>query len=387
MMRGLWSMFTKEWREFARDRRTLFLTCVMPLIFYPAAMGMFGYLGAEQDRGVREAALRVGIVGSEVGRLWQQAGATAELREIATLEAGEADLRAGRLDVLLAGTESANGWQLVLHHWGTADHKVAQTRVREELAEIEKFLIQRNLARAGMAASGAQPLLVTEHDRAPVREAFGSQVGGVVAYFLIFLAFTGCMATAVDVVAGEKERGTLESVLATPVNVRLLMAAKLAFVTLTGMLSALCSLAGLVVVGLLAASPEVAAGVRGILDFPTLAAVFALVLVATVLFAAVMLNLSLAARSAKEAQSWTSPLFLCVSLVLIYAMLPGIDANGAMRWVPVVNVSLAVREAFCGTLSALLLALAIGETLVLAALAILLGGRLARSEAAMFRAA
>jgi sodium transport system permease protein len=99
------------------------------------------------------------------------------------------------------------------------------------------------------------------------------------------------------------------------------------------------------------------------------------------------LNLSLLARSAKEAQGWTSPFFLTVSLVLIYAMLPGINANGPMAWVPVVNLSLAVREALCGTLSTSLLVLAMGETLLLGALAIAVGGRMARSEATLFRGA
>jgi len=387
MMRGLAIMFRKEWREFVRDRRTLFLTCVMPLVFYPAAMGAFGYLGSEQNRSLREAPLRVGVVGAGLGHLWQSAGGEGKLQEYASMQAGQGDLRAGRVDVILEGSQTASGWNVAMHLWGTADREVVQKRAREQLAGIEKFLIHANLARAGIPVSAVEPLQVTEFDGAPVREAIGSKVGGVVAYFLIFLAFTGCMATAVDVVAGEKERGTLEAVLATPVDVRLLMVAKLGFVSLTGMLSALCSLAGLAAVGLLGTAPDVRAGVREILDANTLAAVFALVLVATVLFAAVMLNLSLAARSAKEAQSWTSPVFLLVSLVLIYAMLPGIDANGGMRWVPVVNISLAVREAFCGTLSALLFVTAIGETLLLGALAILIGGRLARSEDALFRAA
>jgi sodium transport system permease protein len=379
-------IFRKEWREFVRDRRTLFLTCVMPLVFYPAAMAVFGYLGAKQERSLREAELRVGIVGGELRDLWESGEFNATVTSYPTLGLGEADLSAGKLDSLVTGTPTRTGWDVVVYGWGTAEGEIVQKRMRAHLGALEARLVQAGLAGAGVDPALVKPLTVVEVDRAPVREAAGSKVGGVVAYFLLFLAFTGCLATAVDVLAGEKERGTLEAVLATPVDVRVLLLAKLGFVTLTGMLAAVCSLAGLVIFSLLGGGAEVRAGVEGILGLGTLVAVFSLVLVATLLFAAVMLSFSLVARTAREAQGWTSPVFLGVSLVLIYAMLPGVSADGPLRWVPLVNLSLALRDALAGTLTAGLLSIVLLETLGLAALVSWLGGRLGRSEAVLFRA-
>lgn len=385
MIPVLWVMLRKELREFARDRRMLLLTCLMPLVFYPAATILFSYLSARQELRVREAPVVAAVVGTTLDGLWDQPGAPGWTRAFSDMAAAQSALQAGEVDVVLDGALAGDSWQVVVHGRGTATGELAIKRVRAELGKLEERMVRQRLAAAGVDVGILAPVKVVVVDQAGAREVLGSRFGGVVGYFLMFLAFTGCMATAVDVLAGEKERGTLEAVLATGVNPRWLLLAKLLFVTCSGMLAAGCAVVGLVVAARVVGDGDVHAALQAMVDGPTVAVIGLLVLVATLMFAAVMLNFSLLARSAREAHGWSSPLLLVTSLVMIYAMLSGVSSSGALRWAPVVNVSLAVRDALAGSLAPGLLATALVETLALCAAAVGIGARLARREGILVR--
>ena len=96
--------------------------------------------------------------------------------------------------------------------------------------------------------------------------------------------------------------------------------------------------------------PEFVSVIVKILGWDTIVLVLSLLIPLTIFFAGVLLSVSLAARSFKEAQSMISPLNIAVVLPAAIGMIPGVKLSYATAVVPILNVSLATKEIIAGTI-------------------------------------
>ena len=173
---------------------------------------------------------------------------------------------------------------------------------------------------------------------------------------------------AIDLGAGEKERGTLETLLLAPVPRSAIVLAKFLVLFTIGLTSSVLmvvSMSALLFFFGSAASPDLAAMVRaiGVLDL----AMLALMLAPTAaIFASVLLSLSIYAKSYKEAAGLISPLMLLSLLPVMVALLPGVELNWFWAMVPLTNVSLAMKELVKGTMDYRMFAVILVSTTVTA---------------------
>lgn len=154
----------------------------------------------------------------------------------------------------------------------------------------------------------------------------------------------------------------METLLTAPVSRFQILLGKFAVVVLTGVLSAVVSMLGLYVAVQVALQqvkgipPDFMRAIMGILDVQTILLVLSLLLPLAVFFAAVLLSLSIFAKSYKEAQGLISPLSIVIILPVLVGVMPGVELDPVTAIVPVLNVSLATREIISGTIKPLLLA-------------------------------
>ena len=163
----------------------------------------------------------------------------------------------------------------------------------------------------------------------------------------------GAMYPAIDLGAGEKERGTLETLLTAPVSRFHILLGKFGVIVLTGFLSAIVSMVGLYI-GLRQSNelpPEILDIIVKILGIDTVLLIFSLLLPLTVFFAGILLSVSLSARSFKEAQTLITPLNIAVIIPAAVGMVPGISLNFKTAIIPVLNVTLATKEIIAGTIT------------------------------------
>jgi sodium transport system permease protein len=165
------------------------------------------------------------------------------------------------------------------------------------------------------------------------------------------------MYPAIDLAAGEKERGTMETLLTAPVSRFQILLGKFAVVVMAGILSAVVSLLGVYVAvrQIREIPPELIQLIMSILDVQTIFLVLSLLLPLTVFFAAVLLSLSVFSRSYKEAQSLISPLSIVIILPVLVGVMPGVQLDAVTAMIPVLNVSLATKEIIAGTIKPQLL--------------------------------
>ena len=209
----------------------------------------------------------------------------------------------------------------------------------------------------------------------------------MVPYLILIWSLVGAFYPAVDLCAGEKERGTLETLLVSPANRLQILLGKFGVIILTGILSAAVAVLGLFVAVQQAKTipSELLNAIYGIFEVQSILLILSLRLLLTVFFAAGLLSLSIFAKSFKEAQSLISPLSFIVIVPVFIGMLPGITLNTTTALIPVLNVSLATKEIISGTIAPGLLAEEYASLFLLAALSLCGCSRWFEREGTMFR--
>jgi sodium transport system permease protein len=407
--RTVMAVFGKELKDALRDRRTLISTIVIPTLVIPLlTFGTLG-LGSKIVSKARGAKPIVMLVGGEDAP--QVAAALAKSdrftivgvrgdyrQQIVDKKLGAALLLPDDFSALLQRGEAPRAG--ILHYEGELKSGFAADELERFLRDFREQHVRAALEGRGLQARVLRPFEIARQNVAPPEKVGGNLVGGFVPYLIIILCFTGAMYPAIDLTAGEKERGTLETLLCSPASRAELVFGKFLLVlvsSLSAMAMSLISMGGTAIVmgtilsrgareQAMAAGEQAAAVSAPFIDPLGLLGVLVLVLPVAVLFSAVEFTVALFARSSKEAQSYLGPMMLVVLLPAILGMLPGIDLNAPLAFVPLLNLSLVCREMLSGVWHWGYIAIIFSSTCVYAAMALALAVRMFNREDVIFRA-
>jgi sodium transport system permease protein len=371
----------RELRDVLRDRRTLFATFVLPVVLYPALTLGFGALAAREKAalGRREARVCVRFDGGP-------AAADAEHPLLVALAArpqfvlvdetdGPAAVRAGRLALFVDVPADMDA--RLRERRPTELRPVYRSHDPASAAALDGFHDAVRAVRDRYA-----PLTVAPADLSAAAERGGARFGGIVAFVVVLMALIGAFGPAVDLAAGEKERGTLEALLTTPASRREIVLGKYLAVLACGVASAVANLASLA--ASLGSLPLGGAATTVRLDAGSFALVLGALVLLSAVFGAAALTLSAAARTYKEGAAYLSPLYVVVMPLAMTAMLP--TAHFAdWWWAPVANVGLLVKAAMTGEAEALPAFGAAAVLAVLAAAALETAARAFEREEILFR--
>jgi sodium transport system permease protein len=246
-------------------------------------------------------------------------------------------------------------------------------------------LLALRLRGAGLPSSFAAPLAVADSSVATAEEAGGYALGRFLPLILVMMTLLGAFYPAIDMAAGEKERGTLETLLTAPVPASEIVAGKFAAVALIGLAAAVANLASMLLTfqsGIFRFGTVTQ--IRFTLPAGAALLVFVALIPLSVLFAATFLGLAVRAQSFKEAQNALTPAQLAATLPLFIVTLPGIDFTPALAVVPVVGVAMFFRELMSGGAPLVPSVLAVLATIVYAALALVFAARSFGREEVLF---
>jgi len=356
------TIFRKEFTDTIRDRRTLFVMIVFPLLLVPALMIIVTNMQMSSMKKAEEKTLRVALVarGNAAGLL---AGLTGrpDIRVVEGIPADSMEAMIAR-DSIDAGVVVAADFDahvadmksgtIRLFYKSSDDFDMVKRRLSDIIAVYEKTIVTGRFARLRIDAGIVTPLSIEEHDVASMKERIGKTVGGMLPYLFVIFCFMGSMYPAIDLAAGEKERGTMETLLTAPVTRFQILLGKFAVVVVTGLLSAVVSIVGIFLAVRQASTipPAVFNAVMAILDVQSVLLVLSLLVPLTVFFAAFLLSVSIFAKSYKEAQSMISPLMIVIILPVLIGLFPGVALDSVTALIPVLNVSLATKEIIAGTI-------------------------------------
>ncbi len=389
-------IFSREIRDQLRDRRTLFMIAVLPIILYPLlGMSLFQVaqfmkekpshvllagakplVGREDlpplvdveqttrfDAGLFGEAEQVPLLEVEFLRDEPAAAglAPADPREAArrAVEQGDCDAAVyippeliDQLDRMRSAIDAGEEFQRptvqpeILYSTASEKSQIAFARLFAVLRRWIESIGEENLAAVGVPAGAARPFDLATDDVAGETGFRGAALWSkALPVLLVIWALTGAFYPAIDLCAGEKERGTLETLLTSPAERSEIVVGKLLTIITFSVATAVLNLASLAVTGwlVIARMPEI--GPPPMVSFLWLAV--ALVPVAA-MFSALCLALSAFAKSSKEGQYYLMPLFILTLPLVLLPMAPGVELTLGNSVIPVTGVVLLLRSALEG---------------------------------------
>lgn len=382
------TVLAKELRETLRDRRTLFMMVVIPVLLYPGLMVLMEQLTLFGQKRLDQKPAAVAVAGADAGLAAFLARDTA-LRVLPPGSASAAAVRAKKVEaaLLLEPPPSADSAMKarVLFDPSNDRSRRAHDLVGRRLAAWSDTVMAARLAARGLPAAFARPLAVADSSVATAKEAGAAALGRFLPILLILMTLLGAFYPAIDLAAGEKERGTLETLLTAPVPAAEIVAGKFAAVALIGMAAASANLLSMLLTfqsGVFKFAK--AAHVNFTLPWSTALLVLVGLIPLAVLFSALFLGIAVRSQSFKEAQNALTPVQLASTLPILIITLPGIDFNAGLAAVPIVGIAMMFRELMAGTAPLVPSLVAFGSTAVYAALALYFAARAFGREDVLF---
>jgi len=401
-LRNIGIVYRKELTEALRDRRTLISTIVVPLLMFPIMTVGFGTVAVTLVGKVEKELAKVMIIGGEDSPL-----VLADLKKLENMEIVAAapnwkdqiinkDIRAaveipGGFEGDLAQQKSEV--VKIYVYKNEMKSEIAANHIEAGLKKYSDNIVKERLAAKNLPAAVLNPFEIKHDNVAPPEKVGGAAIGGFLGYFVILLCLTGAMYPAMDLTAGEKERGTIETILSSPVSRMHLVLGKFFLVLTAALVTAALSVTSMGVSfwaaqhfhAFDAANAPGDAPIQLHVGMGAILSVFVMALPLAVLFSAALITIALFAKSYKEAQSYISPLMFIVIIPAVAAMLPGVELTPKLALVPILNVSLLCKDLIAGTYHWDSIALIFSSTCVYAAAALFIAIKMFQRESVLFR--
>jgi len=391
-------LFSKELLGAVRDRRTLILTVVFPLIFYPLILSVMGRF-TETERIRLETLTPIILVVDEAGddpfrEAWTQ-DRTMLWREVENEHVGIEALRSkdGYL-LLVARKESGGegvGLEIVLH-FDQADQlgALAADAVRLFLESYLKDVVSDKLTALGYNYEDLSPPITVQTADVATGESVGRMIlSRLLPYFMVLAILTGAMGLGAEITAGEKERSTIATLLVSQLTRTEIVLGKFFTVLTVSLISSLLSAVGLLIGVRFFGAGLTPAGMSSTAIFQLDLAAFGWILVVliplAVILAALVIIVGTFARSQKEASTYLLPIYMIIVLVGMMSMTGGVSFEGVRFLIPVANALYSLQDIIVGDvvfrnlLYTLIANVASGAILIAAAV------RLFKREAVLFR--
>jgi sodium transport system permease protein len=423
----------KELREILRDRRTIITLIVMPLLIYPLLAIVFQRFLMTSLSATQDVSYVIGVdspIGRQLLERQLQAG-DAVLAKRSEKSSGAIDKPAkddsaaghrppprilppiaeelqpklfveelpdGNLERLVAdstlhlglvhrreridedkkGLQTPLVWELI-YRAGSPPSEAALHFVESRLQAANEVGLDAQLKEGNVSAS-----LVAATERHPI--SFGGappfSLAALIPLILVLMTVTGAVYPAIDLTAGERERGTLETLIAAPVPRLGLLFAKYIAVLTVAIITAVVNLIGMTIT---AHSTGLAATLfGGEMSLGVVIKVLLLLALFAAFFSAILLAITSYARSFKEAQAYIIPLMLLCLVPGVLCLLPSLEFSGWMAVTPLVNIVMLARDVLEGGVKPGLAIPAVFSTLCYIAAAIALAARIFGTDAILY---
>lgn len=386
-MKNILTVISKEFARFFRDKRLVLGTLILPGLLIFVLYTLMGSAFNSPSETVYTA--KVVNPSSDFASVLELAGGdvmTLEEADASQIDAIKEEISAGETDLLIVFPENFDslldpslpplpvGSAPNVELWFDSSSGSSASAYNFALSLLETMEESvSNRFDVNLSAGG---------DLTTVQEAVTSYYAMLLPFLILTFLYSGCMGIAPESIAGEKERGTIATLLVTPIKRSELVVGKIVSLSALSALSAISSF-----IGTFLSMPKLMGGNIGDMFAAYSAgqyvALFAIMLSAVLLIVSLISILSALAKSVKEASTFAVPLMIVVMLVGLSSML-FTTGNPAAYLIPVFNCVQVMSAIFSLQFSAVNLLIALGSNLVYIALLVYVLTRMFKSERVMF---
>jgi sodium transport system permease protein len=380
-----------------RDRRTLYSMILIPIILFPILMFGMSAVMVMMVKKTEAEITKIVIIGREFAPDFVSLIDTAKAFEIVEEKDFESALKEKKISAVLEFPadfekkimEEDSSEAIIYYDAAELKSDMTSDKLRDRLKDYQDSVVATRLKQHQIDKSLLYPIKISKKNLAPKEKMGGFMLAMFLPYMIIILAMTGAMYPAIDLTAGEKERGTLETILVTPVSrldiatgkfLTVLTASAITVLLATASMSLSASY-GFTKMAQFAPEQQIQFSLKPLSIFLLLALMFPI----ACLFSSALLSVALFAKSYKEAQSYITPLMFVVILPAMISLFPGFELDWRLVFIPIVNISLAAKEVLMGTYKWGFILLIFISTFIYAGFSIFVTKRLFEKEEVLFR--
>ena len=390
-------VFKKEILESIRDKRVLLGVIVSPLLVTPLLILTILFFAGKKEIEKRQAVIDIGIVEKQhFPELsdWLDNKGTIKTSDFASREEAS---QAIQDRTIRAAVVISKGAQDQYFDNGSAELEIlfsasnenslnALSRTRDLLRQFDRYALKERIQAVSLPESFASPTKVESTNLATSKSTGSLVLGMILPYLIVISAAFGGIQTAFDLCAGEKERGTMETLLVSPASREEIVRGKLLTILLISLIASFCAITG--ILAPLAFGLELFKDLVGDqISFDLLSVFWMLLLVIPLaLFtSSLLLVISSFARNQKEAQTYILPFISVVILPAILSSVIGAESSLFTAFIPVLNISLTMKQIFGDLFEPLFFTIALSSSLLYAVIAMRIATALFQREQILFR--
>lgn len=392
------ALYKKEITDILRDKKTILMMIVVPLILYPlmflGSMALFSSILSASTSKAYTVALD-GVNDPDTMKQYfkdneEHFKYTFIIKEPGEGETDAAMLEAGTIDAYVAESVSDNHpYFEIAYRASETDSQTAAGMVEKMLSKYRDELRSEAFIEQGLdEKTMMNPIGFFMKDYSSNEENVGFLMGYILPFLLIVSILMGALYPAIDTTAGEKERGTLETLLTLPVNNMELITAKFLAVSTIAVAAAILNLLSMGGLTAFMASSMNMLSENMNVDLasfiPSMGVTFICILVFALFASAVSLCSCIMAKSFKEAQNLTTPIMLIFLLGGMAGMIPSLELTEKTALIPVVNITLLIASIFKFHFDLSIIAIVLFSNIAYSALAVVIMTRLFSSEDILF---
>ena len=389
-------IFKKEMIDILRDKKTLFMGIILPIILYPVLMIVMTQILSSSMNSISSKDINIAFSkepsSSLISIIDNYDDETDSKINIIESQSYIKELEDGRLDAYLEIDENNNIENYYVYINSSKENSSTVSIKLEEILNTYKLsLTERELNNNGLDVNKIlEPIVFETRDVAKTEEIAGVFLGQVLPIILIIGVLLGAIYPAIDSMAGEKERGTLETLFTLPIsNLELVMGKYMAVsfcaivTAVLNILSILLTISYLFLSGSIVEGLEISKFNINELILPIIITLLCVCLFAMVISAVSMCVCSFA-KSFKDAQNYITPVMFLVLIPSYVSMIPNMKLDSTTAIIPVVNISLLIKSVLSFNSNIGLIAMVFMSNFAFVILAVILLSKIFNSEEILF---
>ncbi len=386
-MNTIFTIIRKELIDTLRDRKTLISAIVLPALAAPLLILGVTKLQKNLIDKERNKQLKIAVYNAPPSVEPLLRDSSIRLIRDVPLAAAKDSVAKEKYDAVLdfdpgfsASIDSMRPGAVSFYYKST--NIMVESRVSGRLDKFKEEVLATRFRKLNLPQDMLTPLAVSNVDVASTKEQIGVLLGGFIPYFFIIFCFLGCMYPALDLITGEKEKGTIETLLTVPASRFQILIGKMITIAIVGICAALMTMGGMFAAVRLSNEipAEILTTINDILSVRFIIMLFAMLIPLSFFFAGLLSAVAIRASTFKEAQSYVTPMTFVVIVPAMIALMPGVKLSWANAWVPILNIALATKEIIAGTINIMHYAVIVLSLIALALLAVWASHRQFSSE-------
>lgn len=391
----MFTLFKRELTDILRDKKTLFMMLVVPIIIYPLLIIGMTFLMSSVMNSQAEKTYLVAFdeedeLAAKIADIIENNSDKLSYKlEIVQKSDCKKALEAGDIDIYVS---KASDGRIALCYLSAKDRSNTALDALTDAFEIYREELQKErIDEAGLDADYLlNPIHYEGEDLSSTEESVGNMIGSIIPFFIVTMILLGALYPSIDVTAGEKERGTLETLLTLPITNFEMIMSKFLAVSCIACASAVLNVfsMGGAMAFLVSSSMSLAEDINLEIHYETFIPGILFTLVVMVFFAllvtAVCMCTCVFAKNFKEANNYVTPVMLIFMFGSYAAMIPDLELTAQTAAIPIVNVALLVEGLFQFQYNYGLFAIVLFSNVAYSLLAILILGKIYNSEAVLF---